>query len=108
MNTFCTEPHADPIQLPPLPGIPQYLKDVICACRVEKPHQRSAAWELLEMFPLEAEIYGVPSKLDGPVVATPLGEKAPSGSSPASGSSGTIQDQNTHERPKGLIYYYRS
>lgn len=102
MNTLCTEPHADPVQLPPLPGIPQYLTDVIYACRVEKPHQRSAAWELLEMFPLEAEICGMPG---GPVVGTPLGEKVQSGSSPASGSSRTIQDQNTHERPREPIYH---
>ncbi|KAH8672215.1 hypothetical protein BGZ61DRAFT_536867 [Ilyonectria robusta] len=103
MNTLCTEPHADPVQLPPLPGIPQYLTDVIYSCRVEKPHQRSAAWELLKMFPLEAEICATPGGLGGPVVGTPLGEKVPSGGSPASCSSRTIQDQNTHEHPKELI-----
>ncbi|KAH7020494.1 hypothetical protein EDB80DRAFT_821519 [Ilyonectria destructans] len=102
-NTLCTEPHADPVQLPSLPGIPQYLTDIIYACRVEKPHQRSAAWELLEMFPLEAEICSMPSELDGPVVGTPLGVKAQSGGSPAFVSSRTTQDQNTHECPKELI-----
>jgi serine/threonine protein kinase len=51
-TTFCIEPHTDPIQLPPLDEkAPQYLKEVIAACRAENPYHRPAARELLELFP---------------------------------------------------------
>ena len=41
-------------QLPsPGPGTPQYLEEIISACRRENPHQRPAAWELAGMFPSE-------------------------------------------------------
>ncbi|MCJ1383577.1 hypothetical protein MMC17_006691 [Xylographa soralifera] len=56
-DTVCTEPHADPIQLPfPEEQVPQYLRDVIAACRAEDPNKRLPAWKLLKMFPLTAEI----------------------------------------------------
>jgi hypothetical protein len=55
-NTFCIKSHTDSIQLPPLGElVPQYLKDVIAACRTENPYHRPAAWELLEMFPQDAK-----------------------------------------------------
>jgi len=55
-NKFCIEPHTDPIQLPHLgEHVPQYLKDIIAACRTENQYHRPAAWALLEMFPQEAQ-----------------------------------------------------
>lgn len=42
------------IALPPLgDDAPQYLDDVIAACRTAKPEDRLPAWKLLEMFPPE-------------------------------------------------------
>ena len=55
-DTVCTKPHADPVQLPsPGEHIPQYLREVIAACRAENPHERLPAWKLLKMFPAMAE-----------------------------------------------------
>jgi hypothetical protein len=47
-ETVCCEPHADLVQLPaPGEDTPQYLKEIITACRRENPDERPAAWELL-------------------------------------------------------------
>jgi hypothetical protein len=52
----CMEPHTNPIQLPQLgEHVPKYLNDIIAACRTENPYHRPPAWELLEMFPPDAE-----------------------------------------------------
>ena len=48
----CTEPHADPIQLPlNKEQFPRYLIDIVDACRLEDPEKRPSALELLGMFP---------------------------------------------------------
>jgi hypothetical protein len=55
-GTVCTEPHADPVQLPsPGEHTPEYLREVIAACRAESADERPPAWKLLEMFPPMAE-----------------------------------------------------
>lgn len=46
------------VDLPLVDSIPQYLRNVIAACRTENPTQRPPAWKLLEMFP---------SRLDSPL-----------------------------------------
>ena len=62
-DTICAEPHVDPAQLPsPGEDIPQYLRDIIAACRAESPDERLPAWKLLEMFPPMAEDKGEKSK----------------------------------------------
>lgn len=59
VDETCTEPHADPIQLPsPGEDTPQYLIDIITACRAENPDERPPAWKLLQMFPSIAEDKG--------------------------------------------------
>lgn len=56
VDTICTKPHADPVQLPSLgEDTPQYLEDIIAACRAENPDKRPPAWKLLEKFPPVAE-----------------------------------------------------
>ncbi|KAI1140559.1 hypothetical protein F5Y05DRAFT_322100 [Hypoxylon sp. FL0543] len=48
--------YSDPFELPPTgKHVPQYLRDVICACHNEDPRQRPPAWKLLKMFPAQAE-----------------------------------------------------
>jgi hypothetical protein len=53
----CSEPFSHSIQLP-LPKqdttgqlIPQYMENIIAACRQERPHRRPPAWQLLEKLP---------------------------------------------------------
>ena len=59
LSSVCTEPHADPIQLPPpSEDTPEYLKLIIAACRAENPDKRPAAWELMGMFPSAASTTG--------------------------------------------------
>ena len=56
-GTVCSEPHADPVQLPSLgEHIPQYLNDVIAGCRHAQPRSRLPARKLYEMFPTPAEV----------------------------------------------------
>lgn len=51
-DLICAEPHAYAVQLPsPGEHVPQYLRDVIAACRTEDPDERPPAWKLLDMFP---------------------------------------------------------
>lgn len=53
-DKVCTE--ADPTQLPsPGEHTPQYLREVIAACRAVNADERPPAWKLLEMFPPVAE-----------------------------------------------------
>lgn len=48
----CDESHRDPIALPRLDDhIPQYFKDIVDACRAERPEDRLPARTLLELFP---------------------------------------------------------
>jgi hypothetical protein len=50
-GTTCAEPHSDLIQLPtPSEETPEYLKQIIAACRADDPAQRPPAHELLKMF----------------------------------------------------------
>jgi hypothetical protein len=50
----CTALHADPIDLPTVKeGTPQYLRDIIAACRTEDPSHRPSARMLLDMFPTD-------------------------------------------------------
>ena len=52
----CTKRHADPIQLPsPGEHVPQYLLEIIGACRAEVAKDRKPAWALLDMFPSKTE-----------------------------------------------------
>jgi serine/threonine protein kinase len=51
-DIICNEPHACAIQLPsPGEDCPQYLRDIITACRAENPDERPPARKLLHMFP---------------------------------------------------------
>lgn len=51
-SSICTQIHADPVELLRLdPEIPQYLTNIIKACRAEAALDRVPACELLRMFP---------------------------------------------------------
>lgn len=59
----CREEYSNPIDLPELVGdIPQYWKDIICACRKHDPRHRPPAWKLLEKFPPEFDSKLSPSR----------------------------------------------
>lgn len=98
----CTEPHTDPIQLPLADEqVPQYLKDMISACRIEDPDVRPSARKLLRMFPhVQNETHG--SKHEDGSTAVPttnieraaLRDKRATPSDPARVECGQIQKQN--------------
>lgn len=48
----CDPKHLNPIHLPSLSeDIPGYYRDMIDQCRAKDPHERPAAWRLLNKFP---------------------------------------------------------
>lgn len=53
VKVACDQAHADPVQLPTSgDDIPQYMQNVIAACRADVK-DRLPAWKLLELFPDE-------------------------------------------------------
>ncbi|KPM41891.1 hypothetical protein AK830_g4647 [Neonectria ditissima] len=103
-EAVCKEPHADPVQLPPLDEAPQYVNKIISACRSENPHQRPAAWELLDMF-FEADNCEPSTKLgDGVADTMVLKTKAQErGSIVDAGDSTTLTTRVLGEAPKQLV-----
>ena len=58
-NDLCKETHDNSVQPPPwAKDTPQYIVDIIAACRSVNPDERLPAWRLLEMFQASLDLAG--------------------------------------------------
>lgn len=64
---LCTHLHTYGIELPmPKDMYPEYLRDIIAACRTRDPNNRPGAQQLLDMFPSSLNVEGTPTTQEAP------------------------------------------